>query len=68
MRIGPYGRGIGKWSLKAAREEWERIRTWSRETGQDPRELRKEEKQKVQERVVVQPSVSWWMPTWRGVL
>ena len=50
VRIGPYGRGIGKWSLKAAREEWERIRTWSRETGQDPRELRKEEKQKVQER------------------
>ena len=35
VRIGPYGRGIGKWSLKAAREEWERIRTWSRETGQD---------------------------------
>jgi len=50
VRIGPYGRGVGKWSLKAAREEWERIRTWSRETGQDPRELRKEEKQKVQER------------------
>ena len=47
---GPYGKGPGKWSLKAAREEWERIRTWSRETGQDPRELRKEEKQKVQER------------------
>ena len=68
VRIGPYGRGLGKWSLKAAREEWERIRTWSRETGQDPRELRKEEKQKVQEGVVVQPSVSWWMPTWRGVL
>ena len=50
VRIGPYGRGAGKWTLKAAREEWERIRTWSRETGQDPRELRKEEKQKVQER------------------
>ena len=50
MRIGPYGRGAGKWTLKAAREEWERIRNWSRETGQDPRELRKEEKQKVQER------------------
>ena len=40
--LGPYGKGVGKWSLKAAREEWERIRTWSRETGQDPRELRKE--------------------------
>ena len=39
VRIGPYGRGAGKWTLKAAREKWESIRTWSRETGRDPREL-----------------------------
>ena len=31
VRIGPYGRGAGKWTLKAAREKWESIRTWSRE-------------------------------------
>lgn len=28
-RIGPYGMGAGR-SLKAAREKWESIRTWSR--------------------------------------
>ena len=41
VRIGPYGRGAGKWTLKAAREEWERIRTWSKDTGRDPREMKK---------------------------
>ena len=44
VRIGPYGRGVGKWSLKDARTEWNRIRSWSLETGRDPRELKKEEK------------------------
>ena len=41
VRIGPYGKGAGKWTLKAAREKWESIRTWSRETGRDPRGLRR---------------------------
>ena len=41
VRIGPYGKGAGKWTLKAAREKWESIRTWSRETGRDPRELKR---------------------------
>ena len=44
IRIGPYGKGPGKWSLKSAREEWERLRAWSREHNRDPRELKKEEK------------------------
>ena len=26
---------------KAAREKWETIRTWSRDTGRDPREMKK---------------------------
>ena len=26
VRIGPYGGGGGKWTLKAAREAWERIK------------------------------------------
>ena len=42
--IGPYGKGPGKWTLKDARDEWVRIRTWSQETGKDPRELKKEER------------------------
>ena len=41
VRIGSYGKGVGKWTLKAARQEWERIRTWSRGTGRDPRDLKK---------------------------
>ena len=44
VRIGPYGKGAGKWTLKQARDEWDRIRTWSREHGWDPRELEKEQK------------------------
>ena len=41
VRIGVYGKGLGKWSLREARDEWDRIKTWSRETGRDPRELRR---------------------------
>ena len=44
IQIGPYGKGPGKWSLKQARDEWVRLRTWSQETGKDPRALRKEER------------------------
>ena len=38
VRIGPYCKGVGKWSLKAARDEWERIRSWSREHNRDPKD------------------------------
>ena len=31
-RIGLYGKGLGQFSLKQAKEEWVRDRTWSRET------------------------------------
>jgi len=44
VRIGPYGKGVGKWTLKQTRDEWDRIRAWSKETGRDPRELKREEK------------------------
>ena len=49
VRIGVYGRGVGKWSLKQARDEWDRIRAWSRETGRNPRELKKEQQIQVQD-------------------
>ena len=45
VRIGVYGKGVGKWSLREAKEEWDRIRAWSRENNKDPRELKKEEQQ-----------------------
>jgi integrase len=44
VRIGVYGKGVGKWTLKAARDEWDRIRAWSREHGRDPRDLKREAK------------------------
>ena len=51
VRIGVYGKGTGKWSLKEARDEWELIRTWSRENNKDPRDRKREQKQVlVQER------------------
>ena len=51
VRIGIYGKGPGKWSLKEARDEWELIRTWSRENNRDPRDKKREQKQiQVQER------------------
>ena len=40
VQIGPYGKGAGKWSLKKARDEWDRIRAWSKDTGNDPHELK----------------------------
>lgn len=45
VRIGPYGKGVGHWSLKEARDEWERIRCWSKQSGLDPRELKRQEQQ-----------------------
>ena len=44
VRIGPYGKGVGKWTLKQARDEWDRIRAWSKEHNRNPRELKREEK------------------------
>ena len=44
VRIGPYGKGVGKWALTQARDEWDRIRAWSKEHNRDQRELKKEEK------------------------
>ena len=49
VRIGPYGKGLGKWTLKEAREEWDRIRAWSKQTGLDPRNLRRQEQQAIQQ-------------------
>ena len=51
VRIGVYGKGPGKWSLKEAKDEWSAIKTWSRTHNRDPRERKREQKQSlVQER------------------
>ena len=33
--IGVYGKKVGQFSLKEAREEWARVRAWGAENGQD---------------------------------
>ena len=43
VRIGVYGKGVGKWSLKEARDEWNLIRLWSKENSKDPRERKREQ-------------------------
>ena len=48
VRIGRYGTGVGGWTLSAARKEWDDIRTWSRETGRDPRELKRGQRRETQ--------------------
>ena len=42
-RIGVYVKGVGQWTLKAAREEWDRVRTWSRENNRPPTDLKKDQ-------------------------
>ena len=44
-RLGVYGRGHGQLTLKAARDEWEKVRTWSRENNRPPTDLKKNLKQ-----------------------
>ena len=44
VRIGKYGRGVGRMSLKQARDEWRLIRAWSQENGKDPRDRKREAK------------------------
>ena len=41
VRIGVYGKGVGKWSLKEARDEWNLIRAWSKEHNKDPKDRKK---------------------------
>ena len=42
--IGVYGKKVGQFSLKAAREEWEKVRAWGLETGQDLLDYRRQQR------------------------
>tara|TARA_Y100001968_G_scaffold65192_1_gene55877 strand:- start:3930 stop:6119 length:2190 start_codon:yes stop_codon:yes gene_type:complete len=44
VRIGTYGKGINQYTLKQARDEWDRLRKISKERNEDPRTIQKEEK------------------------
>ena len=45
IHIGTYGKGIGKITLKQAREKWEEINCWSRASGKERCDFIKERKQ-----------------------
>mgnify|MGYP001170308855 CR=1 FL=1 len=54
-QIGPYGKGVGKWSLKQARDEKDRL-DQLRKAGEDPRLLKSEAKREVLQQALT-PSV-----------
>ena len=60
--IGPYGTAPGQWTLKAAKDEWTRIRAWSLETGRDPRELNGRGRHKDPPRRWTTPYRGSWAP------
>ena len=41
VRIGVYGQGVGKWSLKKVRDEWNLLKVWSKEHNKDPRDRKR---------------------------
>jgi len=44
VRIGVYGKGLGQWSLKEAKDEWSAIKTWSKTHNRDPRQRKQDQK------------------------
>ena len=44
VRIGAYGKGVNQYSLKEARDEWDRLRQLSKEQNKDPRDIQRQEK------------------------
>ena len=55
VRIGVYGKGVGKSSVKEARDEWNLFRVWSKEHNKDPRD-----RKKISQKLMLQP--------WEGLL
>ena len=50
VRIGVHGKGVGKWSLKEARDEWNLLRVWIKEHNKDPRD-----RKKISQKLMFQP-------------
>ena len=44
VRIGAYGKGINQYSLKEARDEWDRLKKLSKVHNKDPRVIQKQER------------------------
>lgn len=45
VRIGPFGEGNKKYSLKKAKDEWRRLKRLSKELNIDPRDIQKKERE-----------------------
>ena len=67
VHIGTYGRGAGELTLKQAREEWQEIKKWGKETGRDPRDKKRDEQLKLQEQVAV-PTLAEYVEIYLQVL
>ena len=50
MSVGVYGKRVGKWSVKEARDEWNLFRVWSKKHSTDPRD-----RNKTRQKLMVQP-------------
>ena len=62
--IGLYGKGFNQWSLRDAREEWDRLRRESKKRGISPRDIQKEERKQYQPTakvVTLEDAVTGWM-------
>ena len=69
VRIGKYGKGVGRMSLKQARDEWRVIRAWSQENGKDPRDRKREAKDALVEQATLttfEQACEAYLTSWSG--
>ena len=50
-RIGVYGKGVGEFTLRAAKDEWLRIKQWMHQTGKCASELKKEKRTQIRNEI-----------------
>jgi integrase len=67
VHIGTYGKGVGELSLKQAREEWQELKLWGKETGRDLRDKKRDELLKLKVQVAV-PTLAEYAETYLQVL
>jgi integrase len=64
VRIGPYGKAEGAYSLKEARQRWAELRLWAKEHGQDPRQWKRQAKrEQQQEAPTIEAMAEKWLKT-----
>ena len=64
VRIGPYGKAEGAYSLKEARQRWTELRLWAKEHGQDPRQWKRQARGEQQQHApTIQAMAEKWLKT-----